>query len=163
MTDTRDHELIAAAAEHGFDPAAELRIGGRYTSLVRDGRQLYLSGQVPRVGDRIAVAGTVGVDVTLADAQRAAAICAVRALLLLQCELGSLSQLKAVLRMTVFVHCSADFTQHSEVADGASDLLWRVLGPAGVHTRTSVGVLQLPKNAAVEVDLIAAAHEGASP
>ncbi|HEU6456233.1 MAG TPA: RidA family protein, partial [Roseateles sp.] len=42
---------------------------------------------------------------------------------------------------------------------GASDLLWRVLGAAGAHTRTSVGVLQLPKNAAVEVDLIACAAE----
>ena len=163
MTTThRDQELVAACAEYGFDPTAELRIGGRYTSLVRDGRQLYLSGQIPRVGDQIAVVGVVGADVTLADAQRAAAICAVRALLLLQRELGSLDKLKAVLRLTVFVHCSADFTQHSEVADGASDLLWRVLGPAGVHTRTSVGVLQLPKNAAVEVDLIATAIEAES-
>jgi enamine deaminase RidA (YjgF/YER057c/UK114 family) len=45
---------------------------------------------------------------------------------------------------------------HSEVADGASDLLHEVLGDAGRHTRTSVGVYQLPKNAAVEVDLVAA-------
>lgn len=47
------------------------------------------------------------------------------------------------------------FTQQSEVADGASEVLFAVLGEAGAHTRTSVGVLQLPKNATVEVDLIA--------
>lgn len=151
----RDREFAAAAAEHGFDPAGEIKIGGRYTALVRDGRTLYLSGQIPRIGDQIAVMGVAGADVPLAEAQRAAAICALRALALLQRELGSLAQLKAVLRLTVYVHCAPEFTQHSEVADGASDLLWRVLGDAGAHTRTSVGVLQLPKNAAVELDLIA--------
>ena len=79
-----------------------------------------------------------------------------RALALLRQTLGSLDALSQVLRMTVFIHCSADFTQHSEVADAASELLYSVLGAAGVHTRTSVGVFQLPKGAAVELDLIAA-------
>lgn len=151
----RDLELAAACAEHGFDLTAPLQIGGSYTSLVRDGRTLYLSGQLPRIGDHVAVAGVVGAEVSLDRAKRAAAIATLRALTLLRHELGSLQRLQAVLRLTVFVHCTADFTQHSEVADGASDLLWRVLGSAGAHTRTSVGVLQLPKNAAVELDLIA--------
>ena len=155
----RDLELDAASAEHGFDPAVPLQIGGRYTSLVRDGRTLYLSGQIPRIGDHIAVTGVVGAEVSMERAKRAAAICALRALALLRQELGSLNNLQAVLRMTVFVHCEAGFTQQSEVADGASDLVWRVLGTAGAHTRTSVGVLQLPKNASVEVDLIATAVE----
>ncbi len=153
----RDRELAAAAAEHGFDLAAPLQIGGRYTPLVRDGRTLYLSGQVPRIGDHVAVTGVVGAEVSLDRAKRGAAICVLRALALLRQELGSLARLQGVLRLTVFVHCDAGFTQQSEVADGASDLLWRVLGAAGAHTRTSVGVLQLPKNAAVEVDLIACA------
>ncbi len=159
ISSERDLELDAASAEHGFDPAVPLQIGGRYTSLVRDGRTLYLSGQIPRVGDHVAVTGVVGAEVSMERAKRAAAICALRALALLRQELGSLNKLQAVLRMTVFVHCEAGFTQQSEVADGASDLIWRVLGPAGAHTRTSVGVLQLPKNASVEVDLIATAVE----
>ncbi|KQV86160.1 RidA family protein [Pelomonas sp. Root1237] len=155
----RDRELDAASAEHGFDPAVPLQIGGRYSPLVRDGRTLYLSGQIPRIGDHVAVAGVVGAEVSLERAKRAAAICVLRALTLLRQELGSLDRLQAVVRMTVFVHCDAGFTQHSEVADGASDLVWRVLGTAGAHTRTSVGVLQLPKNAAVELDLIATSAE----
>lgn len=155
----RDRELDAASAEHGFDPGAPLQIGGRYSSLVRDGRTLYLSGQVPRIGDHVAVTGVVGAEVSLERAKRAAAICALRALALLRQELGSLTRLRAVLRVTVFVHCDAGFTQLSEVADGASDLIWRVLGAAGAHTRTSVGVQQLPKNAAVEVDMVATALE----
>ncbi len=94
----------------------------------------------------------------LADAQRAAQICALRALTLLQRELGTLSRVRKILRVNVFVQCSAEFTQISEVGDGASEVFATVLGPAGLHTRTSVGVFALPKNAAVEIDLIAAAQ-----
>lgn len=155
----RDLELAAACTEHGFDLSAPLQIGGSYTPLLRDGRTLYLSGQIPRIGDHVAVVGVVGAEVSLERAKRAAAIAMLRALTILRLELGSLERLQGVLRLTVFVHCTADFTQQSEVADGASDMLWRVLGAAGAHTRTSVGVLQLPKNSAVELDLIAAATE----
>ena len=158
MTDSdRDLELAAACAEHGFNLSEPLHIGGSYTSLVRDGRTLYLSGQLPRIGDHVAITGVVGAEVSMERAKRAAAISMLRALTLLRQELGSLARLQGVLRLTVYVHCTAEFTQHSEVADGASDLLWRVLGSAGAHARTSVGVLQLPKNAAVELDVIAAA------
>ena len=86
----------------------------------------------------------------------AAKVCAMRALALLRQTLGSLERVKHVLRITVYVQSAQDFTQQSEVADGASEILYAVLGQAGVHTRTSVGVFQLPKNAAVEIDLIAA-------
>ena len=155
----RDQELANACVEHGFDLTAPLQIGGSYTPLTRDGRTLYLSGQIPRIGDHVAVTGVVGAEVSMERAKRAAAIATLRALTLLRQELGSLARVKAVLRMTVYVHCTADFVQHSEVADGASDLLWRVLGEAGAHTRTTVGVHQLPKNAAIELDLIAAEVE----
>jgi enamine deaminase RidA (YjgF/YER057c/UK114 family) len=63
------------------------------------------------------------------------------------------------LRVGVFVQCTADFTQQSEVADAASDLLHRVFGDAGVHVRTAVGVYALPKNATVEVEMTVAAKQ----
>jgi enamine deaminase RidA (YjgF/YER057c/UK114 family) len=62
-----------------------------------------------------------------------------------------------ILRITVYVQCTPDFTQHSEVADAASDLLHTVLGEAGIHARTSIGVYQLPKNATLELELQAVA------
>ena len=59
--------------------------------------------------------------------------------------------------MNIFVHSAADFTQQSEVADGASEILYEVFGlNVGKHTRTSVGVSQLPKNAAVEISFVVA-------
>ncbi|MDA8444841.1 RidA family protein [Paracidovorax valerianellae] len=146
----------AQALGHRFD--GELKIGGNYVPLVRDGRHLYLSGQIPRVGDTVVVTGAVGAQVPLERAQHAAKVCVMRALALLQRSLGTLDAVRAVPRITVYVQSAPDFTQQSEVADAASQVLFHVLGPtAGAHTRTSVGVLQLPKNASVEVDLIAIA------
>jgi enamine deaminase RidA (YjgF/YER057c/UK114 family) len=152
-----DTRFAQAAQSVGHDFDGEIKKGGNYTPLLRVDQQLYVSGQIPRIGDRVMVTGRAGADVSLAQAQQAARIAVMRALALLQRELGSLEQVRAVPRLTVYVQCSDDFTQHSEVADAASELLHQVLGSAGLHTRTSVGVYQLPKNATVELDLIAVA------
>jgi enamine deaminase RidA (YjgF/YER057c/UK114 family) len=157
-----DARFQALALELGHDFSGEIKIGGNYTPVQRDGHQLWVSGQIPGVGDEVHFVGAVGdaFDVTLG--QQAAAICAMRALALLQRTVGSLEAIVAILRITVYVRSAPNFTQQSEVADGASDVLCRVLGPRGVHTRTSVGVLQLPKGAAVELDLVARGKEAES-
>ena len=152
---TADERFAQAALELGHRFDGEVKIGGNYSPVVRDGQQLFVSGQIPRVGDEVLYVGTVGAGIDLASARTAAAICAMRALAFVQRAAGSLDAVRAVARITVYVRSAPDFTQQSEVADGASDLIARVLGPVGAHTRTSVGVLQLPKGAAVELDLIA--------
>ncbi|MBJ2143627.1 RidA family protein [Delftia sp. SD018] len=152
---TADERFAQAALELGHRFDGEIKIGGNYSPVVRDGQQLFVSGQIPRVGDEVLYVGTVGGGIDLASARTAAAICAMRALAFVQRAAGSLDAVRAVARITVYVRSAPDFTQQSEVADGASDLIARVLGPVGAHTRTSVGVLQLPKGAAVELDLIA--------
>ena len=146
-------EEQAQALGYRFD--GEIKMGGNYVPLVRDSHAVYLSGQIPRVGGTVVVTGAAGADASLADAQKAAKVCAMRALALLQRAVGSLDAVQSILRITVYVQSAPTFTQQSEVADGASEVLFAVLGEAGAHTRTSVGVLQLPKNATVEVDLIA--------
>lgn len=152
---TADERFAQAALELGHRFDGEIKIGGNYSPVVRDGQQLFVSGQIPRVGDEVLYVGMVGAGIDLASARTAAAICAMRALAFVQRAAGSLDAVRAVARITVYVRSAPDFTQQSEVADGASDLIARVLGPVGAHTRTSVGVLQLPKGAAVELDLIA--------
>lgn len=152
---SRDTQFAAAASALGYSFDGEIKIGGNYVPLVREGNTVYVSGQVPRVGDSVVVTGRAGSNVDLAQARLAAKVCVMRALALLQRSLGSLELVRSVPRITVYVQCAEGFTQHSEVADGASELLFAILGPAGVHTRTSVGVYQLPKNATVELDLIA--------
>ena len=156
MEDSRDARFAAQEAALGYSFEGEIKIGGNYVSTLRHGDTIYVSGQVPRVGSTVVVTGRAGADVSLAQAQLAARVCAMRALVLLRQSLGSLDRIAQILRVTVYTQSAADFTQQSEVADAASELLHTVLGTAGTHTRTSVGVAQLPKNAAVELDLIAA-------
>lgn len=156
MLDSRDARLTALAAPLGLDVDAPLVIGGQYCAVLQYGEQLYVSGQVPRVGNQVQVTGAASLD----DARRAAEICALRALILLRQQLGTLDALAQVLKLNVYVQSAPGFTQQSEVADAASALLAQVLGAAGHAARTSVGVAQLPKNATVELDLQAARRVG---
>ena len=156
MTQSADARFLEQAQQLGYSFDGEIKIGGNYVPLVRDGHHLYVSGQIPRVGNTVVVTGAVGAEVSLVDAQKAAKVCVMRGLALLQRALGGLEHIQSVPRINVYVQSASTFTQQSEVADGASEVLFQVLGPqAGAHSRTSVGVLQLPKNAAVEIDLIA--------
>jgi enamine deaminase RidA (YjgF/YER057c/UK114 family) len=157
MEDSRDARFAAVQAALGYSFDGEIKIGGNYVPVVRHGDQVFVSGQIPRVGNTVVVTGRVGSETSVQQAQLAAKICIMRALALLRQSLGSLDRVKHILRITVFVQSAQDFTQQSEVADAASDVLYAVLGPAGAHTRTSVGVVQLPKSASVEIDLIAVA------
>ena len=161
MQTTRQARLEQAIAQLGYSFEGEIRIGGDYVSVMRGGRTAYVSGQVPRVGSIVVVTGRVGADVSLQDAQRGARVCAIRALLLLRQSLGSLDAIEQVLRVGVYVKSAEGFTQQSEVADAASALLKDVLGPAGAHTRTSVGVYELPKGAAVELEMTLRTTEAA--
>jgi len=155
MDDSRAARFDAAARALGYDFDGQIKIGGNYVPVVRHGNEIYISGQIPRVGDSVVVTGRAGAETSLAQAQLAAKVCVLRALALLRQAAGSLDRVHKVLRISVFVQSAADFTQQSEVADGASEILYAVLGEAGQHTRTSIGVYQLPKNATVEIDLIA--------
>ncbi|WP_338920579.1 RidA family protein [Pseudomonas silesiensis] len=151
-----DERFIALAKELGYDIYGENTAGGHYAPLVRHHDELYVSGLVPRMHGKMQYPGRVGLELSLTDAQSAASISAMRGLALIVDAIGSLDKIKSLIRITVYVKSTADFVDLSEVANGASDVFSHVLGDAGKHTRTTVGVYQLPKNAAVEVDMIAA-------
>jgi enamine deaminase RidA (YjgF/YER057c/UK114 family) len=159
MNRSRDARFqeIAKTLGHSFE--GEVRIGGNYVSAVELEGAIYISGQIPRVDNTAVVTGRVGEGVSLEQGKHGAKICVMRALAILRQTLGSLERVKKIPRITVYVQSASDFTQQSEVADGASEVLYAVFGSAGAHTRTSVGVYQLPKNAAVEVDMIAASSD----
>lgn len=156
-----DERFITLAKELDYDIYGENTAGGHYAPLVRHHDELYISGMVPRMNGKIQYPGRVGLELSLADAQAAASISAMRALALIVDAVGSLDKIKSLIRVTVYVKSTADFVDLSEVANGASDVFSHVLGDAGKHTRTTIGVYQLPKNAAVEVDMIAALRPSA--
>jgi enamine deaminase RidA (YjgF/YER057c/UK114 family) len=150
-----DDLFAKAARELGYGFDGEIKIGGNYVPVVEDGKHLYVSGQIPRVGNEVVVTGRAGATASLAQAQLAARVCAMRALALLRNHLGTLSRVQKILKISVYIQSEENFTQQSEVSDGASEVLFSILGQAGAHARTSVGVHQLPKNATVELDLVA--------
>lgn len=130
---SRDEAFLDAAQALGHSFDGEIKRGGNYLPVVRVGDTVHVSGQVPRVGDTVVVTGRAGLDVTLERAQLAARICAMRALALLQRELGSLDKIRALPKVNVYVQSADGFTQQSEVADAASELLVAVLGTDGAH------------------------------
>jgi len=99
--------------------------------------------------------GRLGAELTVEQGQAAAAAAALS--LLAQIDRlveGDVARVKRIARLGIFVAATADFTQHPLVGNGASDLIVAVLGEAGRHARTTVGVASLPRGAAVEVDAI---------
>ena len=128
---------------------------GNYVPCVRTGDLLFVSGQVPMVDGRIVVAGRLGEDVGIEEGQRAARICALNILAQAKAALdGDLSRLARCVKLGGFVACTADFSDHPKVINGASDLLVAVMGEAGRHARFAVGAPALPLGAAVEVEAI---------
>lgn len=153
MSHPRDRLLRKLAADLGLDPSEEIVALPKYELTVEHEGQLFVSGQIPRVGATVAVVGQVGAGLELEQGRVAARLCVVRALLAVRQHLGSLARVKRVLRLNVYVRCAGDFEALSELADAASEILYAVFKPDGGHTRTTVGVFQLPKGAAVELDL----------
>jgi enamine deaminase RidA (YjgF/YER057c/UK114 family) len=110
----------------------------------------------PRVDGVVQHPGQVGGEVSLADARAAAAIAAANAVSAVAESLGSVDRIAQVLRMTVYVNAAPGFTEHSRVADAASERLIELLGDRGAAVRSAVGVASLPGNACVEIELTCA-------
>ena len=153
----RSMPLAQRLAELGVALPEAAAPGARYAAVVVHGDVAYVSGQLPREGDRVVVAGKLGRDVGVVDGQKGARIALLRALAALRDELGDLERVRQILKLTVYVNSTEDFVDHSAVADGASTLIHELFGPdLGRHARTSVGVAQLPRNGCVELDLVVA-------
>jgi len=114
----------------------------------------WVAGQIPMQDGAVTVAGKVGAEVTIDDANAGARRCALQALAALQAALGTLDRVKGIVKLDVFVASATGFTDHPKVANGASDLLVEVFGDEGRHARAAVGVPELPLGAAVEVALL---------
>ncbi|MDB6001785.1 MAG: RidA family protein [Rhizobacter sp.] len=116
----------------------------------------YVSGQMPKVDGEVRVFGKVGAEVSLETAREQARICVLQGLACLKAELGDLSRITQVLKVTGFVASASGFNDQPKVIDAASDLLVEVLGPLARHARSAVGVAELPRNAAVEIEFVVA-------
>lgn len=138
------HELPKAAA-----PAAN------YVPYTISGKLVLISGQLPMQDGKVAYTGRLGDGVDIDDGRAAAALCGLN--LLAQAKAacsGDLGKLARCLKLGGFVACTADFTDHPKVINGASDLIAKAMGEAGQHARFAVGAASLPFGASVEVEAI---------
>lgn len=127
---------------------------GSYAPAVRTGHYIYTSGQLPLQQGQLVCAGKVGADVSLEEAQAAAAIAALNGLAAAAEIAGGLDRIVRVVRLGAFVNSAPGFTDQPKVANGASDLIGGIFDEAGIHARAAVGVSELPMNAAVELELL---------
>ncbi len=98
--------------------------------------------------------GKVGAEVTPEQAHGLAQRCALNALAAAAEAAGGLEAIVQVVKVVGFVASTPDFVGQPGVVNGASELLGTVLGDAGVHARSAVGVASLPMDAPVEIELI---------
>jgi len=126
-----------------------------YVPFVASGSLVFISGQVTIAADGLKYVGTVGKELTLEDGKAAARLCAINVVAQAKVAVGGdLDRIARCVKITVFVNAVPGFTQHPEVANGASDLLVEIFGERGRHARAAVGAGSLPRNVAAEVEAV---------
>lgn len=125
-----------------------------YASAVRSGNLLFIAGQGPMIDGKPKFVGKVGGQVTPDQAYEAARISCLNALAVVREAVGSLDKVKRVVKATVYVASTSEFTAQPTVANGATDLLRQLWGEAGLPARAAVGVNVLPMDIPVEVELV---------
>jgi enamine deaminase RidA (YjgF/YER057c/UK114 family) len=125
-----------------------------FTPFVQTGNLIYLSGQIPRREGKVWT-GRLGEQLQTADGQAAARLVAIDLLAALHAATGDLARVRRIVKVLFLVNSAPEFAEQHLVANGASLLLQEVLGPAGVHARSAIGVAALPLGACVEAELVA--------
>ncbi len=127
---------------------------GAYVESSDTGNLLFLSGTLPLVNRKLAFAGRLGENLSVKDGQEAARFAALNALAIAQEHLGGLERLKKLVKLTVLMATTEQFTEHASVADGASELFVQMFGRDAGHVRLVYGVQSLPIGAPVIVDTV---------
>jgi enamine deaminase RidA (YjgF/YER057c/UK114 family) len=127
---------------------------GSYVESSDVGTLLFLSGTLPVVNRKLAIAGRLGEKLSVKDGQEAARIASLNALAVAKEHLGDLDRVKKLVKLTVLMATTEDFAEHAAVADGASDLFVNLFGRETGHVRLVYGVQSLPIGAPVAVDVI---------
>lgn len=126
-----------------------------YVKYVRTGNLLFLAGHGPTKADGTNIMGKVGKDLTVEQGYEAAKITALSLIATLKDALGGdLSKVKRIVKVNGYVNCLPDFTEQPKVINGCSDLLVAVFGDKGKHARAAMGMVALPNNIAVEIELV---------
>lgn len=125
-----------------------------YVNAVRTGNLLFLAGKGPSLPNGEFIVGKVGRELSVQQGYEAARLTGIAQLAVLKAELGNLNKVKRIVKVTGMVNCTPDFDQQPEVINGFSDLMVQVFGERGKHARAAVGMNALPRNMAVEIEMV---------
>ncbi len=140
-------------AERGIELPNVPAPAAAYVPFSRSGDLVLTAGQIPVVDGQVQETGKLGGTVSLERGQELARLCALNILAIAKAAAGSLDAVRVV-RLGVFVASTPDFSDQHLVANGASQFLGEILGDAGVHARSAVGVPALPLDVPVEVEAV---------
>ena len=126
-----------------------------YIAGTRVNNLILTAGQLPMMNGELKYKGKVGSDISEADGKKAAELCVLNCLSIIKDVAGNLDSIRRIVKLTVYVNSAAGFTNQPEVANGASELIVKLFGEKGKHVRSAVGVSELPRNASVEIEMIA--------
>jgi len=138
----------------GIDLGAVSAPVANYVNAVRTGNLLYLSGKGPRAVNGKRPQGKVGREYTADEAYQHARTVGLDLLAVMRAELGSLDKVVRVVKLLGMVNAVPEFQDHPKVINGCSDLFVEVLGEAGKHARSAVGMGSLPMGIPVEIEVI---------
>ena len=133
---------------------------GAYVPVVRSGSLLFVSGQLPTRDGELIHTGTVGKDVTEQEAQECMRQASLNALSIVRAELGSLDQVRRVVRLVGHVASAPGWGGQTTVTNAASEVFQQVFGTErGSHARLALGAAALPRSSPVELEVIVEAEE----
>ena len=127
---------------------------GNYVGGVRVGNLLFMSGCGPRRNDGSPITGKLGQTLSIEQGYEAARVVGLNMLANIRNELGSLDKVRRVVKVLGMVNAAPEFSDTPKVMNGFSDLFVEVFGEAGRGARSAVGMVTLPSQIAVEVEII---------
>ena len=124
-----------------------------YEPWIRFGNLVVTSGQLPWDGDTLGFAGKLGSELNEEQGYQAARLCAINAIAQLKAAVGELELIRRIVRLEGNVHSAPGFRGHPQVLNGASDLFNEAFGDRGRHTRTALGINEMPLDAPVQLSV----------
>lgn len=125
-----------------------------YIPAVKSGNYVFTSGQIPFLNGELKYKGKLGKELTVEEGYEAAKLCALNCLSVIKSVIGDLDKIERIVRVGGFVNSVPEFSDQPKVINGASELLGQIFGEKGKHARAAVGSINLPINAAVEVEML---------
>ncbi len=125
---------------------------GAYVASKIVGNLVFISGQLPLNSTGQLIKGKIGKELSLEQGQEAAKFCALNIIAQLKKKCGSLDKVKSCVKITGYVNSIDSFIDQPKVINGASDLISKIFGDKGKHTRAAVSVNSLPLGVAVEIE-----------